>query len=127
MPDRISGGGLVNDRLVLYPFFALILWLGTTAHRPFERRIIQTIATALTLILLGWRTISYARMNDYLSEYLSARPHLAQGATLASIPFSDRIYAPDGHFVSSRIFPIDHASGFLAADRGLVDLTGNTD
>src|SRR5205823_6532714 len=122
-PNRISGGGLITDRLVLYPFFALILWFGAFVYRSLERRIIQAIAISFTLLLVAWHTVSYVRVNDYLAEFLSVRTHLNPGATMASLPFSSRIYAPNGELISFRVFPMNHASGFLALDRALVDLT----
>ena len=122
-PDKIAGGGLMVDRLVLYPFLVLILWLGTRVYQQSERRIVQTVSTAITLVFLFSRIVNYARVNDYLAEYLSVGPQVPAGSTLLSLPFSNRIYAPDGSIVSSRVFPMNHASGFLAVQRGLVDLT----
>jgi hypothetical protein len=122
-PDQLSGGGLILDRMVLYPFLVLILWLGTHAYRMYERRAIQAFAVALTLVLLASRTVSYVRANSFIDEYLSAGLSIAPGATLLPIQFTDRLIEPaGGKVVSFRVFPLNHASGLLCSRRGLIDL-----
>jgi len=122
-PDQMAGGGLILDRLVLYPFLVLILWMAGHVYRRFERRAIQTMAIVVTLGLIASRTVSYVRVNSYISEYLSSGDRIAPGSTLLSLTFTDRLRDPEGNMISPRVFPLDHAAGFLGASKALVDLT----
>jgi len=121
-PDEMSGGGLINHRMSLYLFFALMLWCGAQPYHRMVKRGIQMVAVGIALALLGLRVPRYVELNEYLEEYLSGMHLLEPNTTLLPLPFSPRGYSPDGHILSSRVAPFMHASGHIAAQRGIVDL-----
>ena len=122
-PDKMSGGGTIKERLLVYPFFALILWFGTHSYHRLVKQRIQLVAVGIALILLGLHTIKYAELNNYLEEYLSGMHLIEQNTTLLPLSFSHFGHTPDGQRLSWRqIGPFRHAAGYIAAQRGIVDL-----
>ncbi|MDA1190606.1 MAG: hypothetical protein O3A46_02855, partial [Candidatus Poribacteria bacterium] len=128
-PDAMSGGSFISHRLMFYPFFALILWLGAQpVHRALQRTV-QVAAIALTLGFLTLHTVRYAELNDYLDEYLSGMELIEPNTTVLPLCFSHVGIAPDGRQLARRIGLFLHASGYIAAERRVVELDnyeGNT-
>jgi hypothetical protein len=126
-PDGILRGeliypGYISHRMNLYAFLALILWFGA---QPYERRLkqgIQLLAAGIAVILLGLHTTKYAELNDYLKEYLSGSHVIESNTTLLPLSFSQRGHARDGRTLSWRVSPFLHAAGYIAAQRGVVNL-----
>src|SRR5437867_5876338 len=106
----------------LYPFLALILWFGAQSYEWRLKRGIQGIAAGIAVILLVLHTTKYAELNDYLKEYLSGMDLIEPNTTLLPLCFSAQGYAPDGRVLSVRVSPFLHASGYIAAQRHIVDL-----
>jgi hypothetical protein len=121
-PDTMSGGGLINPRMNLYLFFALMLWCGAQSYHRMVKRGIQIVAVGIALTLLGLHVPRYVELNEYLEEYLSGTHLIEPNTTLLPLHFSPRGYSPDGHILSSRVAPFVNASGHIAAQQGIVDL-----
>lgn len=121
-PAQMSGGAVINERLMLFPFLMLILWFGTAAWRGAARIGLQAAATLIALTLFGMHAQDYARINDYLDEYLSAAPYIEPRSTLLPLSFSQRGHTPQGEPLTDRLAAFIHAAGYIAAERNLVDL-----
>jgi hypothetical protein len=122
VPEGVSGGWFLSARLQLYPCFALLLWFATYAYaRPIVWGI-QLVAVGLAVLLLGIHIKAYAELNDYLGEYLSGMPLVAPNTTLLSLSFSHQGHTPEGRVLAWHINPFLHAGGYIAAQRGLIDL-----
>jgi hypothetical protein len=121
-PDRMAGGGNIKDRLLLYPFFALTLWFGAQSYHRLVKQRIQLVAMGLALMLLGLHTIKYAQLNNYLEEYVSGMHLIEPNTTLLPLSFSNRGHAPDGSPLSMRTGAFTYASGYIAAEKGVVHL-----
>jgi len=122
-PTAMSQGGFISSRMSLFPFFALILWFGAHAYPRMVKWGIQGVAAGLALALLGLHVQKYAELNDYLAEYLSGMHLIASNTTLLPLIFSPQGYTPDGRVLASRVAPFIHASGHIAVQRGIVDLS----
>jgi hypothetical protein len=121
-PSTLSGGQFVNTRLSLFPFFFLILWLSVHSFGTGTKRILQVTGTLLVLGLLGLHIIAYASFNEYLKEYVSVAPQLEADRTLLPMPFSRELQTENGRLAASKIGVFRHAAGYLAAERGVIDL-----
>ncbi|MEO2004111.1 MAG: hypothetical protein ABGY41_08430, partial [Candidatus Poribacteria bacterium] len=127
-PDGMSGGGFISHRLLLYPFLALILWFAAQSYCRVARYAIQGVGAAVALAMVVSYTATYARLNDYLQEYLSGSELIAENTTVLPLCFTHRGY-DGGRFLSKRIGLFLHASGHIAASRRVVELDnyeGNT-
>ena len=120
-PDNLSGGGYLTSRLCLYPYFVLLAWLALAEWPRGLRRSIQVGAMALSLSLLVLLSAKYAQLNTYLRDYTSASAHIGDQSTLLPLSLG-RVQDVQGRPLSLRVLPFQHAAGYIAAQRPVVDL-----
>ena len=122
-PIEMSGGSFITDRLNLYPFFAFVLWFGIQSYRRTVKWRIMVVAILIALASLGLHALKYSELNDYLIEYYSGMHLIKPNTTLLPLAFSSRGYGPDGRVLSLKVRPFLHASGYIAAQRHVVEFT----
>ncbi len=122
-PSEISGGGFVNHRLNLFPFLALILWLGAFDHSERRRRWIQIVATGLAVLFLFVYTRAYVLLNQGLAEIAAAGERMEPDHTFLYLSYAHRGEQPNGRELAFRTEPFLHAGGYIAAEKRLVDLS----
>ena len=122
-PDYISGGTYVNQRMNLYPFFALILWFGTQVFNKLSKQAIIILAAVITLSANFHYMGKYAELNSYLEDYFSGMRMIESNTTLLPLLFSHRGRSPDDKLLSNKVKPFRHASGYIAAQKDIVDLS----
>lgn len=143
-----TGGGLyIRERLGVFPFFALLLWLGAQAYTPKFRNGLFIGAVALSCGWLTLHSVKYKEINDQLAELVSAeklimlestvlslytaklgyRPNNPNVSGPLSVPFIDRIakrlpqiFAEDKMVL--RADPFAHAIHYIALKKRLVSL-----
>ena len=121
-PDRMSTGAIIPERLLLYPFFALLLWLGTNSYGRWWRTTIPCAVAAIGLSATGYYASRYAELNGYLKDYLSGMELIAPNSTILPIPFDYHGHRPDGTALSIHSLPFWQAGGYISAQRHAVDL-----
>jgi hypothetical protein len=114
VPDQAASGTRLQERAELYFFLVLILCLATEPFGKRGRLGLQALGAVLALALLGLRAPGHAAWNTDLEEYLSGRTLIEPNRTLLPI----LAHAPRGHDPN----PLQHAAGYIAAERGVVDL-----
>ena len=119
-PRRLAGGAYLNERLALFPYFAVLLWSATVDHAAAVRRLVQWSAAALAIAGLGVRMATYVPLRPQIAEYLSAAPRLEPHHTLLPLAF-----APQGWGLSrlrprTKVFL--HTASYLAAQRSVLNL-----
>ncbi len=122
-PSEISGGGFVTHRLNLFPFLALLLWLGAFEFSDRRRRWTQIAATVLSLLFLLAYTHAYALLNRGLSEIAAAGDHIEPDHTFLYLSFAHKGEQGNGRELAFRTEPFLHAGGYVAAEKRLVDLS----
>ncbi len=124
LPDGIAGGGYLGPRLALWTLLFAILWLAAEPWDVQRRRITTAAVAALTGIFILLHTMAYRRLNEYLEEYVSVLPELAAESAVLPISFVDEEWRlTDPSLSGYKIHPFEHAVGYLACERPLVDLT----
>ncbi|HET9211942.1 MAG TPA: hypothetical protein VFR03_16170 [Thermoanaerobaculia bacterium] len=121
-PSELAGGGFINQRLVLFPFLTLLLWLGTFEHPARRRLRVQIAAAGIALAFLGLMLWKYAEIDRLLSEIVATADAVAPDHTLLFLSFSHRGDVGGGD-LAYRTAPFLHAGGYVAARRRLVDLS----
>lgn len=121
-PSQLSGGGFINQRLVLFPFLILLLWLGTFDHPARRRLRIQIAAAGISLAFLGLIVWKYAELDRVLSEIVAAAGEVTPDHTLLFLCYSHQGDGRGGDLVF-RTEPFLHAGGYVAARKRLVDLS----
>src|SRR4029453_18246252 len=76
----------------------------------------------LSVILFVFHSVKSAELNEYIEEYLSAMHRIEPNTTLLPIEFSQRGDEPNGPALSLRVDFLLNAAGYIAAERGIVDL-----
>ena len=122
-PDGLAGGGYLNTRLSLYPFFALVLWFGAQSYGEILRRNMSLIAAGIAVLFLGLHTVKYSELNDYLNEYLSGTSMIESNSTLLPVSFTNYGYTSDKQPLSGKVGVFTHTAGYTAAQRHVIDLT----
>ncbi len=122
-PNAMSEGSFITDRLNLYPFFGLVLWLGVSSYPRSVKRGGMLVAIVITVASLGLHTLKYSELNHYLAEYLSGMRLIEPNRTLLPLAFDSRGHGPDGRVLSLKVRPFLHASGYIAAKRHVVEFT----
>ena len=109
-------------RLMLYPFFALLLWFGAQAYSAIARRMIQLVAATISVALVGLHTEKYATLNRHLDEYYTCMSLVEPNTTLLALSFCHQGRSAERQPLSLRVRPFMHASGYICAQRHVVDL-----
>ncbi|HEX3556938.1 MAG TPA: hypothetical protein VIA62_27250 [Thermoanaerobaculia bacterium] len=122
-PSEISGGGFVNHRLNLFPFLALILWLGAFDHSAKRRRWIQIVAACLAVLFLFVYARAYVLIGRGLAEIAAAGERIEPDHTFLYLSYAHRGEQPNGRELAFRTAPYLHAGGYVAAEKRLVDLS----
>ena len=123
LPGDLGGGGLLKERLALFPFFSLILWFGSCSSS--SRRLwpaITAAAVAIGLPALGLRIAKHAELTKYVAEYLSVMPYVEPNSTLLPVSYASQRRSRYGPRVSEKIRIFLHLAGYIAAEKGVVDL-----
>jgi hypothetical protein len=121
-PGGSLGGGSIHDRVSLFVFLSLLLWLAVQPLGHRAERALVGMALAATVGLLAVRLPRLAELNDYLAEYLSAGATLPRDAVLLPLGFGPEGLREDGTSLALRVLPFLHAAAWIAAERGVVDL-----
>lgn len=121
-PTQAAGGAYVAERLQLFPFLVLLLWLGGLPLAEWLRRAARTAGVLIATGLVALHMASYGRVQDALAEYLSARDWLKPGSTVLTLSYLRRPESPERRQSAPGIDVFAHTVGYLAADRDLMDL-----
>jgi len=114
-----SGGGQLPERLMLFPVFGVIMWLGRQQLRKVELEVAAAIAVVAAFGLAAVRYDQFQQLDRIASDLVALERCVPPGQTmiqanLASVPF--------GSLNNKRIDPLVLEVGRVAAARGGLDL-----
>jgi hypothetical protein len=116
-PDWAFGVGKFNYRLLLYPFFPLILWFGAQSWPTRMRIGVQLVGATIALNLLGHHIAAYAHLNGYLEEYVSVADQIQRGRTILPMTLNETTPQLESEAIPDPVWPFLHAAGYVAAAR----------
>jgi hypothetical protein len=128
--DPASVHFYIPQRLMLYGFITLLLWL---AGQPLTWRVRWAVVPLTTVIALGFvasHAKKYREFAPQLREFVSAGDQIKPNSTFLPLIFAPRGCDARGKPSSIDVSPFYMASGYIAASRGAVDLRNyeaNTD
>jgi putative flippase GtrA len=131
VPDVVAAGAHVSDRLALLSFLCLVVWIGAPSAPAAS---VRRAAAALALVAVAALAVRFDKqrqLSSYLEEFVSAQA--AVGADRVLLPLALAPFGPrDAHGwpIGYRVKPFLHATGWIVAARGGVDLKNsqaNTD
>lgn len=121
-PPAFAGGSFVKQRLMLYPFLILILWLGAQGYSIGLRRLMQVAFTGVLLGFLLLRLGEQSILDAQLEDLNSLASLVPENAVIMPLNFSVKGQAKNAYALS-QIRVTLHGAGYLAADRAAIDLT----
>ncbi len=122
-PHSISAGSIISPRLVIFLYFSLILCLGSFELTVNIRKAILFTSIFISSMLLILHSVKYREINIYIDEYVSAGYFIKPGTVVLPICFSPEGQSRDHTSLSTKVLPFLHASGYVAAEHGNIDLS----
>jgi hypothetical protein len=112
-PDAVAGGSVLQARLSLFPWLALIPWFSVGCGRA-GRGVILALLTGATLwnvhVQVGW----YQRMDREVQAFLAGLEPVPRHARILALPF-------DRNGGANRVSVFSHAIARAALDEKLLD------
>ncbi len=131
VPDVVAAGAHVSDRFALFALIAVALWIGSGTAPALSHRRLAVALAAIAVLALGVRFQKQRILSDHLAEYVAAGEVVGDGRVL--LPLAVSPAGPrdaSGWRLGYRVKPFLHATGWIVAERGGVDLKNsqaNTD
>ncbi len=131
VPDVVAAGAHVSDRFALLSLVSGAAWIGSVAAPLRSQRRVAVALAAIAVVALGVRFQKQRVLSDRLAEYVAAGDVVGDGRVLLPVavsPAGPRDAA--GWRLGYRVKPFLHATGWIVASRGGVDLKNsqaNTD
>ena len=124
LPDTDSdGGGGLTARLGFFIVAFVLLWNAQFAMRARDGLVVAVALSCAAFGLLGARWNTYRAFDREVGEYVSIGHALRPGATLVPLNFVQDDDPPPGMQYSKSARPTLQASGWLMAERKVVDLS----
>jgi hypothetical protein len=124
LPASLAGGGYLNPRLELWLVLTVLLWLAHEPWREGQRRAIAAIGAGVALVLIGMHALAYRRLSHPLEEYVSVAAAIPPESTILPLSFvDDPKRLRDSSLAGFKVRPFEHALGYVALNRPLVNLT----
>jgi hypothetical protein len=109
-PAGIAGGGLLKQRLSLYPYLVLIPWFSLGLERG-ARKIAAAALAVIALLNLGYAIHQYRLRGRDVEAYLSGLAAVRPNTRVLPLLFER----------TSQTDPLSHAMCYAALDKGLID------
>jgi hypothetical protein len=121
-PNTMAGGTGTNPRFMLFALCLLVVALGTYKFSPREKLTIGTVGAGLAVLQIVLNTPVYARINNDAAEYLSSSELIEPKSTLVALCFASEGCTAGTKRGYLRIDPLLNLSGYISAQRHLVNL-----
>jgi hypothetical protein len=122
VPAELAGGSVVPERVALFAFIALLLWLAHFRYSGALRRVVVVVAVVATLGIVAVRWPIYVGYDRDLAEYLSASDVIGEDATVLPLFLVDHDAGGGGSVASFRVRPLIEAGSYLTSLSGAVVL-----
>jgi hypothetical protein len=119
-PNSAAGGGQLNFRLSLYPYFLLLLWISVQQVPKIVAGAMAAGGVIAAMLLLALHWTEYKNINVMLSDFVTVAPHVAPGSTISSIDAS-RQTRQRGKL--GRVWPMWHAVAYVAAEKQAINFS----
>ncbi len=122
-PNAFAGGSFVKQRLMIFPFLVLTLWLGSCAFSKWGRRL---CVMALSVWIVGILIIRLGAWNNLtlrLADLYSTAEHIPIGSVMLPLSLTTEVDAENESTYRSNLRVLLHGAGYIAAARQAIDLT----
>ncbi len=131
VPDVVAAGAHVSDRFAWFALVSAAAWVGAGSAPAASLRRIAVAFAVIAVAALGVRFQKQRELSDLTSEFVSAKDAIEEGRVLLPLALSPHGPRDEaGRRLGYRVKPFLHATGWIVAERGGVDLKNsqaNTD
>jgi putative flippase GtrA len=131
VPDVVAAGAHVSDRFAWFALVSVAVWIGAGGGPEASLRRIAVAFAIVAVAALGVRMERQRELSALTAEFVSAKDSIEDGRVLLPLALSPQgPRGADGFRVGYRVKPFLHATGWIVAERGGVDLKNsqaNTD
>jgi len=123
VPEVVAAGAHVSDRLALFSLLSVTAWIATGAAPAIVVRRVALALAGIAVVATGIRFDKQRMLSAHVEEYVAAASALAPNRVLLPIPVSP--HGPrdeNGRNLGYRVKPLLHATGWIVARNGGVDL-----
>jgi hypothetical protein len=121
-PNSVGAGTFITERLLLFVYFCLLLWLASFSFSRKSRVALQATAVAVSLSLGIQHIVKQRQLNGVIEEFLMISSAIAPNTTVFPFIYSFQGVTPEGREMARRVMPFANLSSWIAAERGVVDL-----
>ncbi|MBI3332199.1 hypothetical protein HYZ99_04580 [Candidatus Peregrinibacteria bacterium] len=118
-PAGAGGGAYLQHRLILFPFFALLLAAATQKYSIRFKRSIQGLAAVITVGFLVLHGRSYGALNEIIAEYMSAASLIESQSTILPLTYNQR---GNDQFRALNVRALLHIASIVALARESINL-----
>jgi putative flippase GtrA len=131
VPDVVAAGAHVSDRFAWFALVSAAAWIGTGSAPAASLRRIAVALAVIAVAALGVRFQKQRELSDLTAEFVSAKSAIEEGRVLLPLALSPHGPRDEaGLRIGYRVKPFLHATGWIIAARGGIDLKNsqaNTD
>jgi len=122
-PDALAGGMMLICRLLLFPFFIILLWLAHFEYSPRTKKIISFLGILITITYSTIYTIKYKQIDDQIDEYTSCVKLIEPNSVLLHIAGDQRARGLDGELISDKTASFMNIGGRISYYKPVVELS----
>jgi hypothetical protein len=122
-PNGMKGGGYIERRVMVFPYFLIILWFASQKYSAALRKNIVTFSVLFSVAILATNLYKTAVINEQIEEYLSGSENIEPYTTILPLVMGRPGYAKnkgDLFLTTLRIDPFLHITNHVATQRSLV-------
>jgi putative flippase GtrA len=131
VPDVVAAGAHVSDRFAWFALVSAAAWIGAGSAPAASLRRVAVAFAVIAVAALGVRFQKQRELSDLTAEFVSAKSAIEDGRVLLPLALSPHGPRDEaGLRIGYRVKPFLHATGWIVAERGGVDLKNsqaNTD
>jgi putative flippase GtrA len=131
VPDVVAAGAHVSDRFAWFALVSFAAWIGTGPSPEAALRRIAVAFAVIAVAALGVRFQKQRELSDLMAEFVSAGAVIGPGRIVLPVVISPHGPRDDaGLRLGYRVKPFLHATGWIVAQNGGIDLKNsqaNTD
>jgi putative flippase GtrA len=123
IPEVVAAGAHVSDRLALFSLLSVTAWIATGAAPAIAVQRVALALAGIAVVVTGIRLEKQLQLSAHVEEYVAAAEALGPDRVLLPVPVSP--HGPrdeNGRNLGYRVKPLLHATGWIVARNGGVDL-----
>jgi hypothetical protein len=122
-PDAMAGGMMLICRLLLFPFFILLLWLASFEYSSRTKKLISFLGILITITYSIIYTVTYKQIDDQIDEYTSCVNSIAPNSVILHLTGDQRARKIDGVLISDKTASFMNIGGRISYYKPEVELS----